>query len=76
MKDRFDLEQQIMECWAVVDDLKMLVEANQINVETINSIITLYNIKFEQTFETFAECIRNNKIYTAPVLSNSVPDID
>ena len=27
MKDRFDLEQHIMECWNVTSDVQMLLEA-------------------------------------------------
>tara|TARA_R110002074_G_C12057346_1_gene620478 strand:+ start:279 stop:521 length:243 start_codon:yes stop_codon:yes gene_type:complete len=56
MKDRFDLEQEIMQCWTVVDDLKMLLEAGEVSDETINSIATLYAIKFDQCFKTFSDC--------------------
>jgi hypothetical protein len=56
MKDRFDLEQEIMQCWNVVDDLKLLSEKNKLTNEHVDAIIALYTVKFETLFETFEEC--------------------
>jgi hypothetical protein len=59
VKTRFDLEQEIMQCWNVVDDLKMLVETDTVSVQSIEAIRTLYAIKFEQLFATFEELVSN-----------------
>jgi phage-related holin len=61
--DRFDLEQSILDCWKVVDDLKMLVKAAEHTdlyrkeelIEIIKSIITLYELKFNVTFTVVFE---------------------
>ena len=58
MKTRFDLEQEIMQCWNVVDDLKMLKDRDQLTSENIGAITALYNVKFETLFETFEDCIK------------------
>lgn len=53
--DRFDLEQQMFDCWSVLDQLDTLVEAEEeIDYKSIlKSISTLYNIKFRKMFDTF-----------------------
>jgi len=61
--DRFDLEQSILDCWKVVDDLKTLVKAAEHTdlyrkeelIEIIKSIITLYDLKFNVTFTVVFE---------------------
>lgn len=58
-KDRFDLEQDIMNCWSVVDDLKMLLESDGYDNDDIQAIIRLYQKKFEVMWVTFEDCIRN-----------------
>lgn len=65
-KDRFDLEQEILECWRVTDDLGTLLEVfdrEHTEDEVLNIIIglrALYEQKFATTFETFEQCIRSN----------------
>ncbi len=67
--DRFDLEQDIMNCWQVVDDLKTfsrryLDGAEMSEDEVANVLIgieSLYQIKFEQLFGTFEQCIKNRQ---------------
>lgn len=52
MSNRFDLEQEIMACWAVVDDLG--------NTDIDRGILhKYYEAKFEALFSTFESCIRN-----------------
>lgn len=62
MSDIFDLEQQIMDCWHIVDDLKILEEGvldKGISVDNIANISIglekLYQLKFEKLFDTFEE---------------------
>lgn len=69
MSDRFDLEQQIMNCWNVVDDIKMVQAMNDLRAlsedEMANALLglqTLYQMKFEVLFNTFENLIREQKL--------------
>ena len=64
MRDRFDLEQDIMNCWNVVDDMKMLMQQDAVNTETIQAITTLYQQKFEALWATFEDCCRTMQLNT------------
>ena len=71
MKDRFDLEQHIMECWNVTSDVQMLLEAildsprfDKMPAEYSDSIANmllgvkeLYEMRFERLWSTFEDCI-------------------
>lgn len=67
--DRFDLEQDIMNCWQVVDDLKTFsrryLDGDKMTDDEVSNIIigleSLYQIKFEQLFGTFEQCIKNGE---------------
>jgi hypothetical protein len=63
-KDRFDLEQAIMNCWLITDDLQLVIEAvvdkqyKMTEDEIANLLIglkQLYQIKFERAWNTFDE---------------------
>jgi hypothetical protein len=56
MPDRFDLEQQIMECWKITDDIPMM-EAQGANVADMTSLATVYEYKFKRLWETFETII-------------------
>ena len=51
----FDLEQQIQECWNVVDDIKMInaLYKEEDNSEALNSLSILYELKFQRMWDTF-----------------------
>ena len=58
--DRFELEQQILDCWHIVDELKTLSEAvcdNNLSTDQTANILTglqqLYQLKFDKLFQTF-----------------------
>ena len=66
-KDRFDLEQEIMECWNVTKDIQNFYHAQ----ETMNQdqqqnyllgLEQIYEVKFNKLWETFEQCIRNKQI--------------
>lgn len=68
MSDRFDLEQDIMKCWDVVEDIKILneriLELDIDRDEISNFLIglsTIYHAKFEKLFETFSTVMRNER---------------
>lgn len=52
MTNRFDLEQQILECWRVTDDIKLFVSQNS-TPEEFAALSTYYEKKFEQLWSTF-----------------------
>jgi hypothetical protein len=52
MTDRFDLEQQILECWRVTDDIKLFVSQNS-DAEEFAALSIYYEKKFEQLWSTF-----------------------
>jgi hypothetical protein len=72
MKTRFDLEQEILDCWHITTDLDDLYNfigdssffedmSPAHKDELMNLLLGLkamYNIKFDRTFNTFEECGR------------------
>jgi hypothetical protein len=73
MKNRFDLEQEIMECWNVtgdMDDLYAYVMNGGDNAEfdrdkvanIVLGLIQLYDLKFNKLFNTFEQCIERKEI--------------
>lgn len=69
MTDRFDLEQEIMNCWSVVEDVKALRETISNNLVTqdfqenyLLGLETIYQVKFEKLWATFEQCIKAKQI--------------
>lgn len=72
-RDRFLLEQKLMDCWHVTDDVQAIAEfvagCSDMSAETQDRLMNmlfgmreLYHIKFEQTMDLFAELIREGDI--------------
>jgi len=59
--DRFDLEQGIMQCWNMIDDVKLLVKRGA-PVEDFDGLGKLYQHKFEELFAQFENGISEGKI--------------
>lgn len=59
--DRFDLEQSIMQCWNMVDDVKLLVKRGA-PVEDFDGVCRLYQHKFEELFALFENGIEEKRI--------------
>jgi hypothetical protein len=57
--DRFDLEQQILDCWKITDDLKLVAVKGEHAVE---AVATLYELKFEQLWSTFESMVHERKM--------------
>ena len=57
-KTRFDMEQEIMQAWQVLDDIRMLSAKEGTTKEDWDAVTRLYNIRFETLFETFEQMIK------------------
>lgn len=70
MVTRFDLEQQLMDCYHVVDDLNILFEAimedENFNRDSISNVVLglkeVYNLRFNKCVSTFEKLVETNKI--------------
>ena len=58
--NRFDLEQNIMQCWNIVDDLQLLLEQGNVTEENVQAVATLYSRRFEYLWENFENCCQTN----------------
>lgn len=67
MSDRFDLEQQILACWNIVEDLELLRESmgREKSKDDLDNFVlslkTIYEAKFEKLFGTFEKMIEEKK---------------
>ena len=67
MTHRFDLEQNIMQCWNVADDIQLYLDMydNMDEDQRMNYLIGLkqmYQMKFERLQNTFETCISTQQI--------------
>ena len=66
--DRFTLEDQIMQCWGVTDDIEMIyyTEALYQDQDRMMNVLLglheLYNIRFQRMFDTFEKMVHEGKI--------------
>jgi hypothetical protein len=54
--DRFDLEQQIMQCWSMVDDVRAFANSGA-TTDEFQALARVYDRKFDILFETFSTMI-------------------
>jgi hypothetical protein len=69
MTDRFDLEQHIMKCWNITEDIDLLnknVLEKDISKDDISNFLlglkTIYECKFEEMFDSFSELVEKGSI--------------
>lgn len=69
MTDRFDLEQNIMKCWNVTDDIDLLystlMEKEMTTDDIANFLLgmkTMYDLKFDELFTNFEKMVSEKKI--------------
>ena len=69
MTDRFDLEQHIMKCWTITDDIDLLnfnvLEKDMSKDEISNFLLglkTIYECKFNDLFDTFGVLVEKGLI--------------
>ena len=56
------MEQEIMQAWQVLDDIKMLSAREGTDRADWDAVGRLYQIRFETLFETFEQLIKDGKI--------------
>ena len=75
MADRFDFEQQIMECWKIIDEIKSTIEGineHELTSDQVSSILSglkeLYELKFNKLWDCFEDVhmklVRDNAMIT------------
>lgn len=65
MTDRFDLEQQILDCWKITMDLQdmreVVEEGGEMDLAELKARVTcieaLYDVKFHKLWNTFSEMV-------------------
>ncbi len=70
MTDRFDLEQQIMKCWNITEEIQLLnelvLERDEFTKDQISNYLlgleTIYEAKFEKLFDQFSTMVKEKKI--------------
>lgn len=79
--NRFDLEQQILDCWHIVDELKTLGEAvcdNNLSTDQTANVLMgleqLYQLKFDKLFRTFEELVENDSFEDSGVQASLFDD--
>jgi len=81
MTDRFDLEQQIMKCWNVTDDMDLLYR-RYYNTDDMTKddvanfllgLITVYNCRFEEMFDTFSKLVKQRQLDTEVFKGKGLP---
>ncbi len=58
-RTRFDLEQEILECWRVVDDIQLFASQGH---QDWNTLSAYYQHKFDRLWETFEITIREGTL--------------
>lgn len=61
MSDRFEFEQEILECWKVTNDLQMYIDQGA-SIEDTKVLIDYYERKFQKVWDTFEQLIKDGKL--------------
>ncbi len=66
MINTFDLEQSIMQCWNVCDDIQLLLDKwDDLDEDGKQNLLiglkSLYQLKFERSFELFEKVLAENR---------------
>ena len=80
---RFDLEQQILNCWNVCDDLQVVCEGvleRDMKPDDLANVLmgiqALYHLKFQQCFETFEKFCEESNDISSGLPEIKFPDMD
>lgn len=66
---RFDMEQQLLDCWGITDELNLLMEGvleRDLTKDQVSNILLgmqeLYSLKFTKLWESFEDGIHSRQI--------------
>jgi hypothetical protein len=75
MSGKFDLEQDILNCWSLLtdlDDVNRMIQLGRVSIDDVSTILSglslLYEIKFNKAIGTFNSCWQDS-----PRVDNSAP---
>ena len=59
MLPKYELEQQILDCWGVLDDIQNVIDNcdDDVVLNALIGIKTLYQFKFEKCWSTFEQAL-------------------
>lgn len=60
-RDRFDLEQEILECWKITQDITMFIEQGA-SAEQFQVLAEYYEHKFDRLWNTFESMVHERKM--------------
>jgi len=60
-RDRFDLEQEILECWKVVNDIQLYI-AQGAQTKDFNVLAEYYERKFDRLWDTFEQLVHTKQL--------------
>lgn len=66
--DRFELEQYIMNCWDILEDLRLLSDyaleedTELFLVRKLDAVIDLYDMRFDRLWGTFEELVKHGEL--------------
>ena len=60
-RNRFDLEQEMLECWKVVNDIEMYIEQGA-TTEDFKVLAQYYERKFNRMWDTFENMVHERKM--------------
>lgn len=61
LRNRFDLEQEILECWKVTNDIKTWIEQGA-ESQDFSVLADYYERKFDRLWDTFEKIVCDRKI--------------
>jgi len=62
--DRFDLEQQILDCWQITEEIRMM-ESQGASAAEISSLACVYDYKFKRLWATFEGMVNQRQFKSA-----------
>jgi hypothetical protein len=66
MTDRFDLEQEIMRCWNVTEDIQNLLASEDLTTDQqqnyLLGLATIYEVKFQKLWDVFEKCVKSGQV--------------
>ena len=60
MSNRFDLEQQIMDCWNILNDIETLADM-MATTKAYTDLANVYEYKFNKLWRTFEDMVYNKE---------------